>query len=131
MSLVNLAKAINSFGPSETVPFTAYAGTRLPTNVQDTDQAYVTIRETDRDDIGRSSDTTDALYESYFDVYISAADHAKVQAVEDAILARQSTTLEGVWWLFQDSETIDQGTKGRPETILELRVFWAKTYTRP
>lgn len=135
MTVLAMTKAINSFAESAPVPFRAYAGATVQSEVEHADRPWVTVREIDRDDIGASSDISDTLWECYFDLFISARTEQDLEAVEREILRRQhvkfGTAPNLVVYIFSDNEVVDDGRKNRSESILELRAFINESYTPP
>ena len=130
---VRVAKAINTFGSAASPAFKAYIGATVPTSVTDSAEPFVTVRETDREDIGMTSDPAEELDESYVELYVDAASAADAAAIEGEILKRQRDSLgaggEEVQWILSEVETIKDGRDSRFEQVVELRVFWVADYS--
>ena len=126
--VISTANALNAFSGKV---FRAYPGAATPTQV-DTTMPWVTVRETDREEEGMTSDPLDVLYSSYVELYVSAKDNEDLAAVERAILSRQRQVLgvagQEIQYLMNEVETVGRGTVGRYESVIELKVWWAASY---
>lgn len=131
--VIRVTKGLNSFaGAGADRLFTAYAGASTP-SVADTTKPWITVRETDLEEIAETSDTSDALWESYVELYISGKDPSTVAAAQHAIIARRRQIIgaagEQFHYYINERETVADGREGRYEEVLELRVLWTEDYT--
>ena len=122
-----VAKAIETFAAAAPVPFNVHVDVTSETALP-----LIIVRETDTDDLARTSDRSSALYESYVDIFIAADTVNDASAVRKVILANAGRSFDGgiQAWDIQSSQNVTSLNKPeRIEYLLELEVVWTEDYS--